>query len=63
MVIESMAAVWLMTEVLNPLVHDRGFEVFFYNVTAFPTLKCFHVEVIEKGRVYRLTLQSIVIDD
>ena len=63
MVIESMAAVWLMTEVHSPLMHDRSFEVFFYNVAAFPTDKCFHVEVVEKGHVYRLSLQSIVIDD
>ena len=63
MVIESMAAVWLMTEVYSPLMYDRGFEVSFYSVTTLPADKLFHVEVTEKGRVYRLTLQSIVIDD
>ena len=50
MVIESMAAVWFMAEVHTPLMHDRGFEVFFYNVTTIPAEKCFHVEMIEKDR-------------
>jgi hypothetical protein len=63
MTIESMTAVWLMTEVYSPLMHDRGFEVVLYGVTTFPTIECFHVEVIEKSCVYRLTLQPIVIDD
>ena len=52
-----------MQKVLTPLMGDRDLEVFFYGVTAFPADECFHVKVVEKGRVYRLALQSVVIND
>jgi len=61
--IECMAPVRLVLKVHSPLVHDRDLEVLFDGVTAFPADECFHVEVVKKGRVYRLALHSVVIDD
>jgi hypothetical protein len=58
-----MASVRLVLKVHSPLMSDRELEVFYYGVTASPADECFHVEVVEQGRVYRLTLQSVVIDD
>ena len=58
-----MAPVRLVLKVHSPLMHDRDLEVPFHSVTAFPADKCFHVEVVEKGRVYGLALQSVVVDD
>ena len=58
-----MASVRLVPKVHSPLMSDRNLEVFFYGVTASPADECLHVEVVEKGRVYRLALQSVVIDD
>ncbi len=57
-----MALVRLVEKVNSPLMSDRDLEVF-YGVTACPTDESFHVNVVEKDRVYRLALQSVVIDD
>ena len=52
-----------MSEVHGPLMGDRGLEVFFYGVTAYPANECLHIEVVKKGRVDRLALHTKVIDD
>ena len=61
--IECMASVRLMQEVHSPLMGNCDLEVFFYGMIASPADEGFHVKVVEKGRVYRLALQSVVIDD
>ena len=54
-----MAPVRLMQKVHNPLMGNRNLEVFFYGVIAPPADECFHVKVVEKGRVYRPALQYV----
>ena len=51
LVIETTALAGFIPKVYNPLMCNRGFWNF-YGVAAFPADECFHVEVVEKGRVY-----------